>query len=84
MSHAGDRYHPEHLLCEYPRAKCSEKLVEYWEVDGRMLCDKHAARMTGDGDVDGEDEEDGEKTARATKRVTRFIDLAGLGANGER
>ena len=27
-------------MCEHPR--CNERLVEYWEVDGRMLCDKHA------------------------------------------
>jgi len=81
VSHAGDRYHPEHLLCEYPRSKCTERLVEYWEVDGRMLCDKHAAGMSEDVDED-EDEEEGEKSARATKRVTRFIDLAGLGSNG--
>ncbi|KAI0345332.1 hypothetical protein BDW22DRAFT_1343584 [Trametopsis cervina] len=69
VSHNGDRYHPEHLLCEHPR--CTEKLVDYWEVDGRMFCDKHAQGVS-------EDEEE-EYYQRATKRRTQFIDLAALG-----
>ncbi|KAH8106809.1 hypothetical protein BXZ70DRAFT_997738 [Cristinia sonorae] len=68
VSHAGDKYHPEHLLCENPR--CSERLVEYWEVAGRMLCEKHAMAARA-----GEDDED---DLRAMRRVTQFIDLANL------
>lgn len=81
LSHAGDRYHPEHLLCEY--ARCTERLAEYWEVDGRMLCDRHAQHVMRETGEDEEDEEDREKeiSARAKKRVTRFIDLAAMNAN---
>ncbi|KAF8912074.1 hypothetical protein CPB84DRAFT_1901841, partial [Gymnopilus junonius] len=49
VSHTGDRYHPEHMTCEYLGgvSECRESLVkEYWEVDGRMLCERHAAVMT--------------------------------------
>ena len=78
MSHAGDKYHPEHFLCEHPGSpKCREKLKEYWEVDGRMLCERHAnaARYdTREGEADA-----WAPSAKATKRVTRFIDLAGPG-----
>ncbi|GBE82123.1 hypothetical protein SCP_0405030 [Sparassis crispa] len=83
VSHAGQRYHPEHLLCEY--ARCTERLVEYYEVDGRMLCERHAQRVMKEGDEgEGEGDEDlgveaRDSTARAMKRVTRFIDLASLG-----
>ena len=51
MSHAGDRYHPEHLTCEYEDeeggklVRCDERLVDYWEVEGRMLCDRHMRRV---------------------------------------
>ncbi|KAH9966614.1 hypothetical protein BC827DRAFT_1264570 [Russula dissimulans] len=53
VSHAGDRYHPEHLTCEYEDeesgsgklARCDERLVDYWEVEGRMLCDRHLRRV---------------------------------------
>ncbi|KAI0797646.1 hypothetical protein C8Q75DRAFT_801579 [Abortiporus biennis] len=76
VSHAGDRYHPEHLLCEY--RGCTERLVEYWEVDGRMLCDRHAQRSEFEDDEEFEDD----PTSRATKRVTRFIDLAAFNAGG--
>ncbi|THH30352.1 hypothetical protein EUX98_g3816 [Antrodiella citrinella] len=70
VSHAGDKYHPEHFTCEHFR--CSEKLVEYWEVEGKMLCEKHANAMAEDDDDD--------PNVRATRRVTRFIDLAGMGS----
>jgi hypothetical protein len=85
VSHSGDRYHPEHLTCEFEvpgthdgvRARtCAERLVDYWEVDGRMLCERHARRA---GSSDGED--GGARTLRATKRTTRFIDLAQLGGS---
>lgn len=79
VSHAGQRYHPEHLLCEHPR--CTERLVEYWEVDGRMLCERHGAMEETE-----EDDELDDLAAvmagvrdsvaiRGMKRMTQFIDL---------
>jgi len=87
VSHAGDRYHPEHMLCEFPGSGgCKERLDEYWEVDGRMLCDKHSrASRLADEEADedyGESTWSGglqRKNTRAMKRVTRFIDLANSG-----
>lgn len=93
LSHAGDRYHPEHFTCEHPR--CTERLVEYWEVDGRMLCERHA--NTGEGNSGDEDDDedvplgmirrpgqggDAAGALKATKRVTRFIDLTSGGLLG--
>ncbi|KAG6889844.1 hypothetical protein C0995_014322 [Termitomyces sp. Mi166 len=77
VSHAGDRYHPEHMLCEYPgHPPCRTKLAEYWEVDGRMLCERHAhASEVGSGDEPGEEE--WVQNSKRTKRVTRYIDLVG-------
>ncbi|KAH0583592.1 hypothetical protein H2248_009213 [Termitomyces sp. 'cryptogamus'] len=77
VSHAGDRYHPEHMLCEYPGdPPCRAKLAEYWEVDGRMLCERHAhASEVGSDDERGEEE--WVQNSKRTKRVTRYIDLAG-------
>lgn len=69
VSHAGDRYHPEHLLCEY--SGCDERLLDYWEVDGRMLCDRHARRV----EEEAEDGEDASARSRAMKRKTRLINL---------
>ncbi|KZT26549.1 hypothetical protein NEOLEDRAFT_1177545 [Neolentinus lepideus HHB14362 ss-1] len=79
VSHAGDRYHPEHLLCEYPRG-CTEKLDEYYEVDGRMLCERHAFMRHNEDD----EEDDGDRELKAMKRTTRFIDLTQFGGNGLR
>ncbi|KAK0463909.1 uncharacterized protein EV420DRAFT_1114308 [Desarmillaria tabescens] len=73
VSHAGDRYHPEHLLCEH--SGCHEKLEEYWEVDGRMLCERHARH---------EDDVDDYAAIKSMRRVTRFIDLAGASELGLR
>ncbi|KIY65294.1 hypothetical protein CYLTODRAFT_379682 [Cylindrobasidium torrendii FP15055 ss-10] len=68
VSHTGDRYHPNHLSCEFEG--CRKQLDEYWEADGLMLCAVHA-RWAEDGP--------GSSFAdKATKRVTRFIDLSGL------
>jgi len=78
VSHAGDRYHPHHLLCEF--AGCREKLDEYWEVDGRMLCERHANMPKVAND--GKKGEEWIQSTRAKKRVTRFIDLAGTGVGG--
>lgn len=81
VSHAGDRYHPEHLTCEYEWG-CGERLDEYWEVEGRMLCERHCGAMARGDDGEGEGED--KKTEKAMKRVTRFIDLAGVGGSGLR
>ena len=74
-------------MCEHPR--CNERLVEYWEVDGRMYCEKHA--NTEDSDYEDDEDEDvplglyqpsRDSSSRATKRVTRFIDLGAGGLLG--
>ncbi|KAI6099915.1 hypothetical protein EDD16DRAFT_497918 [Pisolithus croceorrhizus] len=87
VNHTGRRYHPEHLLCEHEDG-CGEKLVEYWEVDGQMLCERHAgvscnrdsSATQNDDHFDAvEATRDG---GRARKRMTRFIDLKG-GEDGE-
>ncbi|KAI6166943.1 hypothetical protein EDD17DRAFT_1752278 [Pisolithus thermaeus] len=87
VNHTGRRYHPEHLLCEYEDG-CGEKLVEYWEFDGQMLCERHAgvscnrdssATQNDDHFDSVEATRDG---GRARKRMTRFIDLKG-GDDGE-
>ncbi|RDB21096.1 hypothetical protein Hypma_011867 [Hypsizygus marmoreus] len=78
VSHTGDRYHPEHMTCEYPgNLPCKERLEEYWEVDGRMLCERHAHASKVGSDDEGEGEEEWVQSSRALKRVTRFIDLGG-------
>ncbi|KAJ3818744.1 hypothetical protein EV361DRAFT_799150 [Lentinula raphanica] len=83
VSHTGDKYHPEHLTCEwdgYP--KCEVRLNgEYWELEGRMLCERHAKGDIGRSSESGRDggrRIEGEE-GRARKRMTRFIDLGALG-----
>jgi hypothetical protein len=88
VSHAGDRYHPDHLTCEYeyPRSRsssgdsdrvrarrCTEVLRDYWEVDGRMLCERHARHM----EREEEDMPSG-RSKKAMKRQTRLINIASL------
>lgn len=84
-SHNGDRYHPEHFVCGHPR--CNERLVEYWEVDGKMFCDRHAQGI--DDEEDGSEDRLGlmpprldvnghRDSMRATKRKTVFMNLAAL------
>ncbi|EPS96800.1 hypothetical protein FOMPIDRAFT_136545 [Fomitopsis schrenkii] len=82
VSHAGQRYHPEHLLCEHPR--CTERLVEYWEVDGRMLCERHAQGAMEEAAEDDDELDDlaavmesvrDSVAIRGMKRMTQFIDL---------
>ncbi|KAH9930727.1 uncharacterized protein B0H18DRAFT_993287 [Fomitopsis serialis] len=83
VSYSGQRFHPEHLLCEHPR--CTERLVEYWEVDGRMLCERHAqGAMAEAADEEGDELDDlaavmegvrDSVAIRGMKRMTRFIDL---------
>jgi len=82
VTHAGKRYHPEHLLCEFENG-CGERLAEYWEVDGQMLCEKHAALAGGStgassrGESPVPEERRVRDEGRARKRMTRFIDLGG-------
>ncbi|KAK7020500.1 hypothetical protein R3P38DRAFT_2969828 [Favolaschia claudopus] len=85
VSHAGDRYHPEHMLCEFPGyGGCKERLDEYWEIDGRMLCERHSrATRLAEEEMDDDDgstwsgsDRRSQKNTRAMKRVTRYIDLA--------
>lgn len=87
VNHTGRRYHPEHLLCEYEDG-CGEKLVEYWEVDGQMLCEHHAG-VSSNHDSSATQNDDHSDAVEATrdggrarKRMTRFIDLGG-GDDGE-
>ncbi|PCH37863.1 hypothetical protein WOLCODRAFT_114341 [Wolfiporia cocos MD-104 SS10] len=83
VSHTGHRYHPDHLLCEYTR--CTERLVDYWEMDGRMLCEWHAQKVMGEAADEVADSleelpetsRDSIAVSRAMKRTTRFIDLGG-------
>lgn len=83
VSHSGDRFHPEHLLCEWSRSRCREQLKEYYEVDGQMLCERHAniATRSDDEDTDKFSSSGSRRNApkrsntRAMKRVTQFIDL---------
>ena len=48
--------------------RCTTRLEEYWEVEGRMLCERHMHRVIGNAS----------RMERAQRRVTRFIDIAGL------
>ncbi|KAF5389924.1 hypothetical protein D9757_003648 [Collybiopsis confluens] len=82
VSHAGDKYHPEHLTCEWTgHPKCQERLNgEYWELDGRMLCENHAnSGETGEEWEDDRWNTDERRASRAMKRMTRFVDLGTLG-----
>jgi hypothetical protein len=82
VSHTGERYHLEHLTCEFEDdedgERCDELLVDYWEVEGRMLCDRHMREVERDTMGVGLDEIGPSSDSRAMKRKTRFIDLAGL------
>ncbi|KAG2041813.1 hypothetical protein BDR03DRAFT_890479 [Suillus americanus] len=78
VTHAGRRYHPDHLLCEFENG-CGERLAEYWEVDGQMLCEKHVALAGGSSCAssrgDSPDPQRIRDEGRARRRMTRFIDL---------
>ncbi|KAL5490391.1 hypothetical protein ACEPAI_5224 [Sanghuangporus weigelae] len=58
VAHTGERYHPEHLVCQFRR--CTERLEEYWEIDGLMLCERHA-NMKMEMDIMAPDEDSSEK-----------------------
>ena len=56
-------------------------MEEYWDVDGRMLCEHHAhasSLVPDDGADDDGDGDEGQRVgnSKAMKRVTRFIDLS--------
>ena len=58
------------MTCEYPGyPPCKEMLSEYWEIDGRMLCERHANSAS----LRGSDKE----WTKSKRRVTRFVDLTG-------
>lgn len=88
MAHSGVKYHPEHFVCELPG--CTTRLDEYYEADGRMFCERHATiaeqAALHEDSSQGDDEagavlrqETPKMTTIAMKRITRFIDIAGLG-----
>lgn len=81
VTHGGKRYHPDHLLCEFENG-CGEQLAEYWEVDGQMLCEKHAALAGGSSCAssrgDSPDPQRIRDEGRARRRMTRFIDLGAV------
>lgn len=81
VTHAGKRYHPDHLLCEFENG-CGERLAEYWEVDGQMLCEKHAAlagcSSCASSRGDSPDPQRIRDEGRARRRMTRFIDLGAV------
>lgn len=37
------KYHATCLICSTPG--CTERLEEYWEIEGRMLCEQHAKEL---------------------------------------
>jgi hypothetical protein len=82
VSHTGDRYHVEHLTCEHEDEdgeRCDERLVDYWEIEGRMLCERHMRRVV-ERDMMGVglDRIEISSDSRAMRRKTQFIDIAGL------
>ena len=56
-------------------------LSEYWEIDGRMLCERHANSASRRGSDDDDEEEEG--WVKSKRRVTRFISLASGGGLGD-
>ena len=79
VSHTGDRYHPDHFLCEF--RGCKERLLEYYEVDGRLYCERHVRGAMDDQDSGSDYDDDGvhpDRERMLNKRVTRFIDLGAL------
>ena len=77
VAHTGERYHPEHLVCQFRytasmgsigslsgapggKRRCTERLEEYWEIDGLMLCERHA-NMKMEMDIMAPDDDAPEK-----------------------
>lgn len=57
--------------------------MEYYELEGRMLCERHVQKAMREQDEDDDwayDDSAGNRNTMAMKRVTRFIDLAALGS----
>ena len=50
-------------------------LDEYWEADGKMMCERHANIVGG---YSSEDYEGRLAESKAQRRFTRFIDLANV------
>jgi hypothetical protein len=68
------------MTCEYlSPVPCEERLKEYWEVDGKMMCESHAAQACREQD----DEEEWVQTSKAKKRITRFMNLTSTGEDGD-
>lgn len=62
------------MTCEHPGyPPCKQRLSEYWEIDGRMLCERHAYSAS----VRGSDVDVDEEWTKSKRRVTRFVDLTG-------
>ncbi|CAE6523294.1 unnamed protein product [Rhizoctonia solani] len=78
MSHSGLRYHPEHFTCQYEdsEGRCETRLKEYWEVDGEQMCERHAARK------ESQQDNTGDRTVKAKKRQTQFLDLSRSNESG--
>ncbi|CAE6421075.1 unnamed protein product [Rhizoctonia solani] len=72
MSHSDARYHPEHFTCEYEDSEgtCEALLKEYWEINGKRMCERHAVR------TESEEDGTGQRTPKAKKRQTQFLDLS--------
>lgn len=84
VAHNGDRYHPAHFICE--SGSCKERLHDdYWEIDGKRYCDRHAQKhpMYRQDNLSDDEARDsmtslsstGGQTGRAQKRMTRYVDL---------
>jgi len=61
---------PEHMTCEFAGG-CRERLEEYWEVEGRMLCERHAGVAQDVGAGGSGDEEEGGDGEKWSRRRTK-------------
>jgi len=89
IAYGGEKYHPSCLRCG--QAGCDARLgSEYWEVEGRMLCEKHGARYaeaSSGSDYEYEERERERERrrnevslsggAKVRRRATRLINLDG-------
>lgn len=72
MPFPGAKYHKDCFTCGHPG--CNSILEEFWEANSTFVCEKHvpAQRLSGGYD------DDWEAAPMSMKRVTRFVDLAGI------
>ncbi|KAG8903992.1 hypothetical protein FRB99_002404 [Tulasnella sp. 403] len=88
----GSRYHPEHFVCDWEggadqpptrRAKCTNRLEDYWEVGPRKYCSERHAMWAQEVAYQAElkAKQEGRATndakgsgSKATKRRTMFIE----------